>query len=204
MKASLITTIPLFLFLVVSQQSHAANIMCWKNKQKVRECSETVPPEYTQQRIEVLNDQGIVIKIIQPRKTKAQLAQDAHAAKQQEARDERRRQDMILIKTYAKESDLLLSRDKQLAAVDGTITIANGNLRILTGSLEQLQKQAANHERAGEQVPKQLITDIDSVKTQISENEKYLARKQQKRKNLKQQFAADLARYRKLKQVKPR
>lgn len=204
MKASLLSTIYLLLLLVISQSSHATYIKCWQNKQNIRECSETVPPEYAQQRIEILNEQGIVVKIIQARKTKAQLAKEARAAKRQQAKEERRRQDMILLKTFAKEHDLQLSRDKQLAAIDGTITIVKGNLRILNSSLEQLQKQAANHERAGSKLPRQLMADLDSVKKQISENEKYLATKMEKRKAIQEQYVANLKRYRELKGVRPR
>ncbi len=204
MKASLQMTICIFLFFGVGQSSHAANIKCWQNKQKIRECGENVPPEYAQQRIEILNDQGIVVKIIEPRKSKAQLAKEAHLAKIQEAKDERRRQDMILLKTFAKEQDLLLSRDKQLSAIDSTITIANGNLKILNSSLVQLQKQAANHERSGTAVPKHLVGDIESVKSQIVENEKYLADKKLRRREIEDKFASDLKRYRKLKKVRPR
>ncbi len=207
MKASLLTMIYLLLFVPLSQAAqtgHANQIKCWKNKQHIRECSHTVPPEYAQQRIEVLNEQGIVVRIIEPRKTEAQLAEDARLAKKQEARDERRRQDMILLSTFATEQDLLLSRDKKLAAIDGTISIASGNLRILSGSLAQLQKQAANHERGGTPVPKHVLEDISSVKVQISENEKYLVGKEENKKQLQKQFDADLKRYRELKQVKPR
>ncbi len=204
MKVCFLITSYLFLFFAISPATHAAYIKCWKNKQNIRECSKTVPPEYAQQRIEVINDQGIVVKIIQPRKTKNQLAEDARKAKKQQAREEQRRQDLILLKSFTTEKDLLLSRDKKLATIDGTITIANGNLRILNSSLEQLQKQAANHERAGSPIPRPLIVDIDSVKSQVLENEKYVLDKQNKRKELKEKFAADLARYRQLKQVKPR
>jgi len=63
------TVLYFFLLLALSPATHAAYIKCWQNKQKIRECSETVPPEYAQQRIEVMNEQGIVIQIIQPRKT---------------------------------------------------------------------------------------------------------------------------------------
>lgn len=203
LKASLLTTIYLFLLLALSQTGRAAEIKCWQNKQKIRECSETVPPEYAQQRIEVLNEQGIVIRIIEPRKSQAQLAEEARQAKKQQAKDERRRQDLILLKTFATENDLLASRDKKLSAIDGIISIAAGNVRVLSNSLQQLQKKAADHERAGDTVPPALIADITSVKKQIAENEKYLSEKKDKKAALKQQFAADLKRYRQLKQVRP-
>lgn len=204
MKTTLTAFFFIFLILSVSRPVDAKNILCWKNKQKIRECGETVPPEYAQQRIEVLNDQGIVIKVIQARKSKAQLAREAREAERQKQADERRRQDLILLKTFTREEDLLATRDKQLAAIDSTISIAAGNLRVLNTNLAQLQKQAADHERGGTPIPQVLLKDIDSVKRQIVENEKYLAEKEARKKAIKQKFAADLTRYRKLKQVKPR
>lgn len=204
MKASLTTLTSLLLFVFVSQLAYGKNIMCWKNKQKIRECGETVPPEYAQQRIEVLNEQGIVVKVIQARKTKAQLAREAREAERQKRENERRRQDMILLKTFTKEEDLLATRDKQLAAIDSTISIASGNLRVLSSNLAQLQKQAADHERSGTQIPKVLVKDIESVKKQIADNEKYLMDKESRKQEISKKFAADLKRYRNLKQVKPR
>ena len=204
MKIGFHTIIFLLLSLIVTQNSHAKNIMCWQNKQKIRECGGTVPPEYAQQRIEILNEQGMVVKVIEPRKSKADLAREAREAEKKEAIDERRRQDMILLQTFTTEQDLLDSRDKKVASLEGTISIANGNLRILSNNLEQLQKQAANHERAGSAIPKQLVADIDSVKNQIAENEKYLAGKQKAHADILDKFADDLQRYRQLKQVKPR
>jgi hypothetical protein len=204
LKASLVTTVCILLLMSISQHAYSKNIMCWKNKQKIRECGGNVPPEYAQQRIEVLNEQGIVIKIIHARKSEAQLAREAREAEHQKTKDERRRQDMILLKTFTKEQDLLSTRDKQLAAIDSTISIASGNLRVLHTNLAQLQKQAANHERGGTSIPKVLLKDIESVKKQISENEKYLEEKELRKNAIKKKFAADLVRYRKLKKVKPR
>ncbi len=203
MEVNFLTAIYLFLFLIVSSSTHASYIKCWDNKQNIRECSETVPPEYAQQRIEFINEQGIVVKIIQPRKTNAQLAAEARETKKQQVKKEQRRQDLILLKTFTTEKDLFLSNEKKLSATDGAISIANGNLRILNSSLEQLEKQAANHERAGNKVPKPLITDIDSVKSQILDNEKYLVGKKEQRRAFEKKFTANLKRYRELKQVKP-
>lgn len=204
MRASITTLTSFFLLLFFSETIYAKNIMCWKNKQKIRECGETVPPEYAQQRIEVLNEQGIVVKVIQARKSKRQLAKEAQEAERQKRENERRRQDLILLKTFTKEEDLLSTRDKQLAAIDSTISIAAGNLRVLNSNLAQLQKRAANHERGGTAIPAVLIKDIESVKNQIAENNKYLAQKEQNKNEIREKFAADLKRYRKLKNVKPR
>ena len=199
MKTRLYTVFLLVLFSFVNQTVLAKNIMCWQNKQKVRECGETVPPEYAQQRIEVLNDQGIIIKVIHARKTRAQLAQEEQQAQKQAAENERRRQDIILLKTYTSEQEMQASRDKKLTTIDGNISIVNGNIRILTGSLEHLQKQAANHERSGSKVPAQLLNDITSTKKQIVATEQHLNETMQRRSDIVKQYEKDLARYRELK-----
>lgn len=186
------------------QAVQAVQIKCWQNKQNIRECSETVPPEYSQQRIEVLNEQGLVIRVIEPRKTQHQLEAEARQAKAQQLREEQRRKDLILLKTFTTEQDLVLSRDKNISAIDGAIAIANSNLRLLNKNLAKLQKRAANYERAGRHVPDHLLEDMAAIKSQIEENEKYVADQTGKKQALEEQFAADLTRYRQLKRVKPR
>ena len=178
--------------------------MCWQNKQKIRECGQVVPPEYAQQRIEVLNERGILIQVIGARKTDAELAEEARQAELQKQETERRRQDMILLKTYTREEDLLGIRDKQVAAIDNAISIASGNLRVLNSNLALLQKQAADHERSGRPVPKSLISDMTALKQQIADNEKYLEEQEKKKQETRMKFAADIERYRKLKNIKPR
>ena len=49
--------------LLIPATSAHATIKCWKNKDNVRECGQAVPQEYSQQRIEVINSKGIVIKV---------------------------------------------------------------------------------------------------------------------------------------------
>ena len=45
----------------VSQMAQA-RIKCWTNKDGVRECGESVPPEYAQKSHQELSDQGTVIE----------------------------------------------------------------------------------------------------------------------------------------------
>ncbi|MGW8227457.1 MAG: hypothetical protein ACWGOW_01080, partial [Gammaproteobacteria bacterium] len=59
----------------------AGSIKCWTNKDGVRECGAVVPPEYSQQRVEVMNERGIVVDVKEAAKTKEQLAEEARLAK---------------------------------------------------------------------------------------------------------------------------
>lgn len=185
-----------------------ASIMCWVNKQNIRECGQIVPQEYSQQRIEFLNDKGIVIRIRDAAKTKEQLAEDARllAIKKEKERQvkEQKRKDRILLSTFTTEKDLILLRDGKINAIQGIIDITNGNTKTLKSSLATLTGRAADYERNADIPPKSLLNDMENVQRQIQDNEDFIKKKVIAQEALKKKFNADLKRFRKLKAVRPR
>lgn len=179
-----------------------ALIKCWQNRDNIRECSKVVPPEYAQQRIEVLNEYGTVVKVIPAAKTPAEREEDARREKLKQAEEERKKHDRLLLRSYAAESDLIDTRDKQLTSIQAVIDVARGKGRSLMNHLRQLQKDAANFERSGGKVPKKLLEDIRRLNQQIKENRRYQYEKQQAMYKLDEKFLADLKRYRALKKAR--
>lgn len=181
-------------------------IKCWKNDLGIRECGEIVPPEYSQRRIEVLNDRGLVIQIIEPPKTREQLEQEHEQEQLRKAREaakkEQERQDAILLNAYTTERDLIIARDTNIRAAQGQLDIAEGNLKMLQNSLADLQTHAGNYERSGNKPPKQLITEINQTKQQIADKQKVIEKKQEEKAAMEKRFDKDLARFRKLKGLK--
>jgi hypothetical protein len=181
-------------------------IKCWKNDLGIRECGEFVPPEYSQRRIEVLNDRGLVIQVIEPPKTREQLEKEREQErlrKQREAvKKEQAHQDEILLNSYTTERDLLIARDTNIKAAQGQLDIAEGNLKLLQNSLADLQNRAGNFERSGQKPPKQLIDEINKTRQQISEKEKTIEKKKEEKAVMEKRFESDLARFRKLKGIK--
>lgn len=193
--------------LLVSPASMAGSIKCWINKDGVRECGYIVPPEYSQQRIEIMNERGIVIDVKEAAKTKEQLAEEERLAKlkQQELRRQAkaRLRDTILLNTFTTERDLKISYDDKIAVVMGHIDISNTGTRTLNENLKDAQRRAANHERAGEKIPENLIKDIESTQRQLKDNGEFVARKMSEINALNQQYEADLKRFRELKGITP-
>ncbi len=199
-----------FLLLVIGFQpvSYASNIMCWMNKQGVRECGAMVPPEYAQQRIEVINDKGQIVKVFPRALTPKELeaARQAEKQKEKELQRERarKRQDMILLRTFTTERDIEMSRKSKVDAIKGIIDITNSNTRTLEKNLHDLQKKAANSERSGEKPSAVLIEDMGNLRSQIHDNNDFVAKKQQAIIQLEKKYDNDLQRYRELKKVRPR
>lgn len=207
MKKHYLTTILLAIFLLAPLSSAQASMKCWQNKDNIRECGQVVPPEYAQQRIEVLNSKGVVIKVIERARTPEEMAEYRRQEEIRKAKElekaARKRKDLILLQTYTKEEDLLLARKQNLRAVEGIIDITNSNTKTLEENLKVLEKRAADYERSGEQPSKDLLADMQSLRTQIKDNQDFISKKVLAKKKIEEKFDADLERYRKLKGIKP-
>lgn len=188
-------------------QGGGRTIKCWKNDLGIRECGSIVPPEYSQKRIEVINERGIVVKIIEPPKTREQLqkerAEEEKRKAIEDAKKEQARQDSILLNSYATERDLLIARDTSLRSINSQLDIAKGNLRMLQTSLDNLQTRAGNYERSGKKPPQKLIKDIKATQSMITRKEANIQKRQEEKDAMQEHFDSQIARYRKLKGIKP-
>jgi chromosome segregation ATPase len=200
---TLISTLLVTSLLLMATHAHAKTIKCWKNKNGIRECGRTVPPEYSQTRIEIVNERGLVVDVIEAAKTQEELAIEREREELRRLREEERKEqarlDSILLNTYTTERDLILARDNNLKAAQGQIDISKGNLKLLEDNLNDLQEQAANHERAGRQPPKKLIEEINTLAGQINKKQEIIKDKETALEELEQRFARDLKRFRELK-----
>jgi len=179
------------------------NYMCWKNNIGIRECGASVPPEYSQSRIEVVNDRGLVIRVIEAAKTPEQLAREKeqkYKREQEEAmRKERARQDAILLNAYTTERDLIIARDTNLKAAQGQIDISKGNLKLMQTNLLDMQEQAANFERSGKKPPEKLVEQMKALGKQIEEKQRVIEQKEAEKKDMEFRYKRDLERFRQLK-----
>ncbi len=194
--------------LIISTADAAGrSIKCWTNKEGIRECGYNVPPEYSQQRIEIMNKRGIVVDVKEAAKTKEQLAEEARLAKlrqeELQRQEEARLRDTILLNTFTTERDLKISFDDKIEVIKGIVEITNSGTRSLQNNLKAVQKKAANYERAGETTPENVIKEMDNLMRQIKDNNEFVAKKEAEIKDLNLKYEADLKRFRELKGIKP-
>lgn len=188
---------------VLAAGSKSSTYSCWKNNLGIRECGTVVPPEYSQQRIEIVNERGLVIKVIEAAKSPEELAREREEKRLQEEEEARRKEqarlDAILLNAYTTERDLILARDNNVKSAKGQVEITKGNLKILQGNLADLQNQAANHERNGQKPPEKLIKEIDAVKKQVVLKTANVEKQEENLKIMEERFESDLQRFRELK-----
>ncbi len=184
-----------------------AGIKCWTNDQGVRECGSFVPPEYSQERVEVRNEQGVVVKVEERAKTEAELKAERQRAALEAQREaerkrreaERAREDRILLNTYLSERDIMRSRDDKLAAIEASIKLAQAESARQQAKLDGLEKRADAVRARQKALPEDLQRDIEDLQGKLARNREFIADKQAAQAHLRKDYAAQLARFRELK-----
>lgn len=146
-----------------------------------------VPPQYIGKGYEVLNDQGRVIRVVPPAPTAAEI-------EQRKADAARASSDAQLLRLYTSVTDVDRARDRKLSELDGLTSVAKGNLQSLKTQQANLQARAADQERAGRQVPDDLVTQLSNLRDEEKRLLLDIDRYQQLRQQSVTSFASDRAR----------
>ena len=184
-----------------------AKIVCWKNRDGVRECGNAVPPEYAQQSIERKSKMGLTVEKTSRARTEEELIQE-RAERERLAREEKERQriaaeahrrDQVLLQTFTTEEDLKLARDGKVAALDSRIKHSQQLVQKLEENHVDMQGEAASLERSGKRVPEDLQQKLTELRAQIDKTQREIGQREAEKIVVQEQFEADLARYRELK-----
>ncbi|MGR9089170.1 MAG: hypothetical protein ACU85U_01170 [Gammaproteobacteria bacterium] len=200
---SLGATVALCLLFSALDVMAAGTIKCWNNHEGVRECGNVVPPEFIQQGHEIKSAGGVTLG----RESEARSIQDVeaeHAARSASAAAaatarEQAAKDRVLLDTFSSEDDMILARDGQIAHLESQAKITESHIDKLKRSLDELIGEAADHERRGKEPPEKLVRDIESLREQIADNEKFIETKRVETREIKEKFQHDIARFRTLK-----
>jgi len=184
--------------------SHA-RIKCWTNNEGVKECGDKVPPEYSQKGHQEISTQGVVVDEQERAKTEEELEEqrklDAIKAEQERIVAEKVKQDQILLRTFSGVDEIELTRDGKIAAIESSIILANNRNEKLQGDMDVLLGKAAEAESSGKTPSEHLIKDMESKERQISNNKKFIEEKRADQETLKQEYAKNIERFKKLKGI---
>lgn len=192
MRTTLLIRCSLLLGLLLPAVASAVELYRYTDERGITVLSrQGVPPEHIARGYQVLNEQGRVIRVIPPAPT-------AEERQRMQLEKARALSDVQLLRLYSTPEDVERARQRKLAELDGLIGVARGNLQSVRTQQGNLQSQAAEHERAGREVPAHLLAQIEN---QIAEQarlksdiERYRTLREQSNAN----FDADLDRLKQL------
>jgi len=143
-----------------------------------------VPPQHIGRGYQVLNEQGRVIREVPPAPT-------AEEFQRLQADKARASADAQLLRLYASVEDVERAEARRLAELDSIIGLTQGNLQALRSQQRNLQKQAADHERAGRGVPENLLAQIANMEQEQASLQRDLKRYETVRAEAQISFAGD-------------
>ena len=180
--------IVLILSVLILANGVNARMKCWTNSEGVKECGDTVPPEYTQQGYQELSKEGIVKDETKRVKTKKELEKEKEkarsVAKEKERERKKQTHDKMLLETYSTIDDIENAKEQKIQAIESTIAFTKKRIIKLQYSLDNEKKSD---------------TDNQALKEQIVENEKYIENKIDEQKKIENIYFGYVTRFKELK-----
>jgi chromosome segregation ATPase len=193
------------ILLCLAPVAEAEQLYRYRNADGVVVVGYQVPVDAVAGGYEVLNKEGMVIKVV-PRELTPQEREvkDAETKREAEAKAEQerlRQWDESLMLRYSTVADIEDARQRALGALQIRMSILRGNRRSLKQTVENYQAQAADMERAGQSVDVERLRAIESLQDEIAATERDITDRQREIEALEQAFEADIERFNMLRDV---
>lgn len=164
----------------------------YTNEDGVKVLEDRIPPKYVPQGYEVVSLTGEVIKTVPP----APSDQEAEEMKKErQARAERERYNRELKRRYSTVKDIRDAKRRNLAELQGNISILKGNLSNVRNQIRDLESRAARLERSGEDVPESVLQNMATLKTETMEIQAQIDQRERQYEEVSDQFDRDIERF---------
>jgi hypothetical protein len=183
----------------LSVSSLAADTYRWKDKDGKVHYGATVPAEYAEQPYDILNSAGMVIEHVEDTSVpiEVRVEKEIQGRKPLISNEERRRQtDRLLVIQYRSEEEITNARDLQIDQLGYDSKIINQSYASTNNAIRDQIRQAADQQRANQQISEDQQKGIDKLYARLARDEKKRARMEQREKRIRDRFQADLERYR--------
>ncbi len=169
---------------------------------------DSLPPACAGFDTEVLNDRGMVSRVIEGERTKAaRVEREAAEKKARDERDAREQRDRMLIDTYQTVADIERLRDQRIELLVSQYRVTEQNIRNLRERQTRVEQQIARFKPYNEQanappLPDHLAEELVNIVNGQRVYRESLAKNKEEQTQVKTAFAADIKRFKELKGLK--
>ena len=172
----------------------------WVDDQGVVHYGDQVPPQYSGKDREVLNGEGVPVQHLDGQRSPDQLAAEA---RDRAAYMRQKQHDAFLITTYTSVKDIEALRDSRLEQLKGQRAAAQQYVESLKARLGALQTRTLsfspyNTRPGARRMPDDLAEDLVHTLSEMRTQSSALAEESDQETKLREQFQADIERYREL------
>jgi len=193
---------PVLLVALAATTADARNLYRYTNDRGNPVVDYQVPAEYVAKGYEVLNEDGVVVKVV-PRTLTAdeQKVFNAQQSLEAQAKAEEKRLrewDESLLLRYSTVADIEDARERALRDLRIRLSILKGNRRSLKQQVENYQAQAADLERIGQKVDVQRLSAIEDMQAEIDATDRAIAERTREIDDVAAAFDRDIERFKML------
>jgi hypothetical protein len=170
----------------------------WVDEKGVVHYGDNIPPQYATQDRTILNAQGVEVGHLDRQKTPEE---EAVAARARDALMKQRQHDAFLVSTYTSVKDIEALRDARLDQLKAQRAAAEQYVESLRVRLGSLQSRALNYgpySKDARRMPDDLAENLVRTSNELRVQSRALSVKGTEETALRQQFQADIERYREL------
>jgi hypothetical protein len=178
--------------------SAEAKLYKWVDENGTTHYGETIPPEYADRDTKQL-DRGRVTDRKEKFDSKGKVSTEKVDPVAEKAALEARRRDEALLSTYSNESEIDLSRDRNLLQVEARVNSYATMLESAQATLGGLRQERDGINKNGRKIPASLTQDIAEAEALVAKRKKELDTSQKEVEAVKARYEADKQRYRELK-----
>jgi hypothetical protein len=200
------TTYALFaLALLLAPGCLAGNLYRYINSDGVTVVDYQVPAEYVSKGYEILNADGMVIRVV-PRELTEEEKKVRNAEQEMQAaasaEEQRLREwDESLLLRYSTVADIEAARERALRDLRIRMSILKSNKRSLKQQVENYQAQAADLERSGREVDVARLSAIEDIQTEIESTDRSINDREKEIEEVSAAYQKDIERFEMLLEV---
>lgn len=175
----------------------------WVDSDGAVHYGDRVPPEYADQRSDVLNRHGVPVGSRDGLLSDAERAAEQREADAQAERIAQQRRDRVLLATYMSVEEIRMLRDRRLEMLQAQLDVTAGTLERLYQQLHELEMLAAEYQPHNDDpdappIPEALANDLASTQASVLNYERTLDNSRREQMRLMERFDDDISRFEEL------
>ena len=172
----------------------------WIDDDGIKHYGDSIPPEYADKPKDVLNEQGVLVRQLEGKKTAEQIQAEKEAAAPEVQRELQNRADQALLATYVSINEIEMHRDRRIELFQAQARVTELYLRNLHRRLGQLKGDAGrfkpyNSDPNAATIDPSLVQEIKDTNGAIARHEINLQKYRTLEKQIIERFDEDIRRF---------
>jgi len=180
--------------------SLSADTYRWKDKDGNVHYGEAVPAEYADQPYDIINKAGIVIEHIEDTSVPMEVIAEKKGKKERApliSEEQRQIQsDRLLVIRYGSEEEIIKALELEIAQLGYDTKVINQSYKSTTASIRNQISQAANRQRAGQEISAEQEKEIRHLYARQAQDAQKQSLMSQREERIRARYQEDLDRYR--------